>query len=173
MATKSRRETTKTAGAVNDGTVRATSGDEAGDAGSSPAGNSNTKDSTDRTDNVIGQNVLGDFRPADLLDIADLLAQQAIKQPLALGTAVLGFWGELAKILAGESTLAPERSDRRFADQAWRDNRIYSSLLQSYLALVQSAMRYAKNSGLDDRQAERAQFSAQVAMLWRSAYKIH
>ncbi|HEY8011792.1 MAG TPA: alpha/beta fold hydrolase [Rudaea sp.] len=109
-------------------------------------------------DNVLGQNVLGDFRPGDLFDTAGLLARQASQQPLALAKASLGFFGELGKLASGESSLAPEPGDRRFTDPAWQESKFHSGLLQSYLALRQSMTRYAKNSSLDERQAERAQF---------------
>jgi polyhydroxyalkanoate synthase len=109
-------------------------------------------------DNVLGQNVLGDFRPSDLLDTASLLTKQAAKQPLALAKASLGFLGELGKIGAGESRLAPEPGDRRFADPAWAESSLYSGLVQGYLALRQSMSRYAKQSSLDDKQGERAEF---------------
>ena len=40
--------------------------------------------------------------------------------------------GELARILAGRSVLAPAASDRRFADAAWSGNAGYQRLLQTY-----------------------------------------
>jgi hypothetical protein len=47
------------------------------------------------------------------------------------------------KLAAGESLLAPEAGDRRFADPTWRESAIYSGLLQSCLALrpVDGAIR--------------------------------
>jgi polyhydroxyalkanoate synthase len=117
------------------------------------------RESVERTaESVQGQNVMGDFRPSDLIGTAGVLARQAIKQPFALARATLGFWGELGKIAAGESRLAPEPGDRRFTDAAWRENPLYSTLLQSHLALRQSLTGYAQKSGLDRKQAERAQF---------------
>jgi len=117
------------------------------------------KDFIDRAvDNVLGQNVLGDFRPADLLGTAGTLTRQAVRRPLALVKASLGFLGELGKLAAGESQLKPESSDRRFNDAAWQESSLYAGLLQGYLALRQSMTRYARNASADERQAERAQF---------------
>jgi len=57
-----------------------------------------------------------------LFDTARVLTVQAIRQPFALAKASLGFLGELGKLAAGESKLAPEAGDRRFADPAWREH---------------------------------------------------
>jgi polyhydroxyalkanoate synthase len=113
----------------------------------------------DRTsDSVLGQNVIGGFRPSDLFGSAGALAAQAMKQPFALARASLGFFGELAKLAAGETPLSPEPGDKRFVDPAWRENAFYSSLLQTYLAWRRSLTHYAKTAGLDARESERAQF---------------
>lgn len=109
-------------------------------------------------DSVLGQNAVADFRPADLLDTARMLAAQAVRQPFALAKASLGFFGDLAKVAAGESRLTPEAGDRRFADPAWRDNAYYSGLLQTHLALRQSLARYATTAGLGEAETERALF---------------
>jgi polyhydroxyalkanoate synthase subunit PhaC len=116
-------------------------------------------ESVERTaESVQGQNVMGDFRPSDLIETAGVLARQAMIQPFALARASLGFLSELGKIAAGESGLAPEPGDRRFTDPAWRENPFYSALLKSHLALRQSLAGYAQKSGLDETQAGRAQF---------------
>lgn len=118
-----------------------------------------TKSSDDRSaENVQGQNSMGDFRPSDLLATAGVLAKQAMKRPFALAKAGLGFWGDIAKMVAGQSRLTPEAGDRRFNDPAWEANPLYSSMLQGYLALRKSMMHYAKTSGLNAREVERAQF---------------
>ena len=109
-------------------------------------------------ENVYGQYVLGDFRPGDLLDTARLLARRALLQPRAAANAGLGFLGELRKVAAGTSGLAPETGDRRFADEAWQRNAWLMRLLKAYLALCRSLKDYAKASGLDAKQSERAEF---------------
>ena len=117
------------------------------------------KEFADRAvDSVQGQNVFGDFRPADLFGTAADLARQTVKQPLVLLKSSLGFLGELGKLAAGESHLAPTPGDRRFLDPMWRENALYAGLLQSYLALRNSMTNYARNASLNPRQAERAQF---------------
>ncbi len=109
-------------------------------------------------DNVLGQYVLGDFRPGDLLDTAAMLARRALRQPAAVARAGLGFLGELRRIADGTSELAPESGDRRFTDKAWQDSGFHARLLKAYLALCRSLQDYAQRSGLDAKQAERAGF---------------
>ena len=111
-----------------------------------------SKDPIERTvDNVNGQNIMGDFRPSDLLDTAGSLAGWALTHPVELAKASLGFWGELGKIAAGQSRHSVDPGDRRFSDPAWKENSIYSGLLQGYLALRQSMAKYATDSNLDER----------------------
>jgi len=109
-------------------------------------------------DNVFGQYVLGDFRPSDLIDIAGTLARQAARQPRAVVDAGVGFAKGLAKVLRGQSERAPAAGDRRFADPAWKESRVYGGVLQGYLELCDALQRYARQSGLDPKQAERAEF---------------
>lgn len=109
-------------------------------------------------ENVFGQYVLGDFRPSDLIDTAGVLARQAARHPVAAFKAGHGFLAELRKVLIQQSDLAPEPGDRRFVDKAWQESRFYSGVLQGYLAMTRALRTYAQESGLDSRQAERAQF---------------
>ena len=111
-----------------------------------------SKDPIERTvDNVNGQNIMGDFRPSDLLDTAGALAGWALTHPVGLAKASLGFWGELGKIAAGQSRHSVDPGDRRFSDPAWKENSIYSGLLQGYLAWRHSIGNYATATNLDKR----------------------
>lgn len=109
-------------------------------------------------DNVFGQYVLGDFRPSDLIEAAGDMARQARRQPGAVLEAGRGFFRGLREVIAGESARAPDPSDRRFSDAAWKDSRFFSSVLQGYLELSDALQTYAKKSGLDPNQVERAEF---------------
>lgn len=117
-------------------------------------------DSEERTlDNVLGQQVMGDFRPSDLLGTATVLAGRALRRPTSVARAALGFLGELSLVAAGEPKLSPQKGDRRFTDPAWTEQPAYAALLQGYLALRRALDRYAVQAGGDDeRQAERIAF---------------
>lgn len=112
----------------------------------------------DNSENVFGQYVLGDFRPSDLIEVAGDLARQARRQPGAVINAGLGFFKGVRKVITGESTQAPDPSDRRFSDPAWKDSRVFSGVLQGYLELRDALQTYAKESGLNENQIERAEF---------------
>jgi polyhydroxyalkanoate synthase len=109
-------------------------------------------------DNVLGQQVMGDFRPSDLVDTAGTVVRGAIMQPGAVARSSLGFLAELGLLVAGEDHLEPEPGDRRFKDEAWSDSAVYSSVLQGYLALCRSLEHYAERASDDPRQSERIRF---------------
>jgi len=50
----------------------------------------------------------------------------------------------MKKVLSGTSDLAPEPGDKRFADPIWKENKLYSTMLQSYLALDSSLKNYGR-----------------------------
>lgn len=124
-----------------------------------PAGPQTHHDLTSAAvDSAFGQNVLNDFRPRDLLGSAGTLGWQAAKHPLAMWRSGAGLTRVLLQILMGTSALAPEAGDKRFADSAWKDSRLYGGLLQWYLAMSAAMKDYSSRVGLDDKEAERADF---------------
>ncbi len=70
----------------------------------------------------------------------------------------IAFLGELGRIAAGRSELAPDAKDRRFADPAWTERVAYRALLQSYIAWGESLRRLVDEIEMDRRDAERARF---------------
>jgi polyhydroxyalkanoate synthase subunit PhaC len=109
-------------------------------------------------DNVLGQQIMGDFRPSDLVDTAGTVVRGAIMQPGAVARSSLGFVSELGLLAAGEDHLEPAPGDRRFKDEAWSESAVYSRLLQTYLAFCQSLEHYAERASDDPRQSERVRF---------------
>ena len=65
---------------------------------------------------------------------------------------------DLAAIVAGKSTVAPDRRDRRFADEAWAKNPLLRRLVQSYLASGATAAQLVSDAGLGWRDAQRVEF---------------
>ncbi len=63
-----------------------------------------------------------------------------------------------ARILAGTSTLAPHRGDRRFTDVAWTENPLLKRLVQLYLAGSHTAEQLVADADLDARDRTRVQF---------------
>jgi polyhydroxyalkanoate synthase subunit PhaC len=79
------------------------------------------------------------------------------RRPGATGRRLSDLAGELARIGAGTSTLAPSRRDRRFTDPAWAENPLLRRLLQGYLAAAQTAGRLVADAGLGRRDQMRVQ----------------
>src|SRR5262245_24675542 len=88
---------------------------------------------------------------------AKFLAKLAA-DPVATGRE-LGRWAtELARIVTGDSDLAPSRRDRRFVDKAWMSNPILRRVVQSYLASAQAAAELVAVADLDWRDDRRVRF---------------
>ncbi len=74
---------------------------------------------------------------------------------------------DTVRILAGKSTRAPAKGDRRFADSAWSQNPAFRRLCQEYLSLCESVSHLVDDleSGRRSWQdAERARFVANILM---------
>src|SRR5262249_1639975 len=71
---------------------------------------------------TLAANPLVGVRGEDILDSAHLLLAQILRNPVAVAQQYLTFLGELGRIAAGASELAPDAKDRRFADPAWKES---------------------------------------------------
>ena len=65
---------------------------------------------------------------------------------------------EAGRILAGTSTVAPHRRDRRFTDIGWTENPLLRRLVQLYLASGRAAEELVAQAGLEQRDRRRVQF---------------
>lgn len=107
--------------------------------------------------------LVGDPGPFDPLELRTAIAD--LLRPESLAAEVPPAVAELVKVWGGTSEVPVPSSDRRFADPAWRDNRFYRRLGQSYRVCEQVV------SGLVDRTAdggwqrqERARLLADIAI---------
>jgi polyhydroxyalkanoate synthase subunit PhaC len=116
------------------------------------AGNPVDDQTTRAVESALGQNVIGDFLPSDMLGTANDLLLRAAQQPMALVKATLDFWVDLAKVLTGREKHEPEAGDRRFSDKAYADSPVYSALLQGYLAWRSALRNYADIAELNERE---------------------
>ena len=66
--------------------------------------------------------------------------------------------GELTRVAAGSSQVAPARRDRRFADPGWTGNPLLRRAMQAYLAGAQTAEGLVAEAGLDEKDSERIGF---------------
>ncbi len=105
------------------------------------------------------------MNPLVALDNSQLLAAggrlvvRSLLSPRVLGRALAGLGGELWQAATGTSTRAPEAGDRRFADPAFRDSRLYRRLMQGYLAWRHALHRLVDELDLDPKSRERGRFA--------------
>ncbi len=84
-------------------------------------------------------------------------ARRLLGQSVRLAPRGVSLAGELAKILAGSSTLEAGR-DKRFADPGWTDSGTRKRFLQAYLALSGSAREIFDELDLDWKDNEKLGF---------------
>jgi polyhydroxyalkanoate synthase len=85
-------------------------------------------------------------------------AAQLARRPKVTGGTVALLAMELRKIVSGDSAVAPQRRDRRFADPAWTENPLLRRAMQAYLASAQAAEGLLATAELDWRDSERVKF---------------
>lgn len=81
-----------------------------------------------------------------------------VSRPRTSAQRVRDLAGELARIGAGTSAVAPSRRDRRFADPGWVENPVLRRLVQGYLATEQTAAQLVGDAGLGSRDQQRVRF---------------
>jgi polyhydroxyalkanoate synthase len=80
------------------------------------------------------------------------------RHPRTTGRRFAELSRELAKAVAGTSTVAPSRRDRRFTDPGWTENPFLRRLVQGYLATGDTLRHLVADADLDWRDDERVRF---------------
>jgi hypothetical protein len=114
-------------------------------------------DSVDEMDD-LGHEIHSALKGRSLLDAAGHFLTKAIKQPDVFARHYGTFAKETLRILKGKSTLEPERGDKRFRDAVWKDNMIYHTVLQTYLAADQGINNWVEELDMDDADRRRSRF---------------
>jgi len=86
------------------------------------------------------------------------------RRPQTVGRRVVELGAEVRRILAGTSTVAPQRGDRRFTDEAWELNPLLKGLVQLYLAGGDTLEELVLDAELDPRDRRRVRFFLTNAM---------
>jgi polyhydroxyalkanoate synthase subunit PhaC len=74
---------------------------------------------------TLAANPLVGVRDQDIWESATKLLEQVTVHPALAAKHYLSYLGELGRITAGHSELAPDAKDKRFADPAWKDSAAY------------------------------------------------
>jgi polyhydroxyalkanoate synthase len=80
-------------------------------------------------------------------------------EPGVVVTGGLDAARQLLGVARGRNDLAPDPSDKRFADPAWANNPFYRRLLQAYLVERDALFRLVDEVGLDPKSRERARLA--------------
>jgi polyhydroxyalkanoate synthase len=107
---------------------------------------------------TLAANPLVGIREQEIFDSAGKLFEQAIINPALAAKHYLSYLGELGRIAAGGSELAPDARDKRFADPAWKDSVAYRTLVQNYLAWSGTLHRFVDEARMDRLDTERSRF---------------
>jgi polyhydroxyalkanoate synthase len=92
------------------------------------------------------------------MDAWGSIFEQATTHPRALLAAGGQLAAEIGSIWFGESAISLDEVDKRFRDDAWRENAVYRRIGQSYLAWSQALDTWLETSGLEGIERDRAQF---------------
>ena len=111
-------------------------------------------------DQTLAGNPLVSVRAADLASSAGCLLKAVAKSPLKAGAHLGGYLKELRGIVGGNSSIAPDPKDKRFADPAWQSNAFLRALLQSYLAGQSELTRFIDSTDLAPLEKSQARFVA-------------
>jgi polyhydroxyalkanoate synthase len=101
-------------------------------------------------DFTLAANPLVGIRDQEILDSASKLFERLASNPALAAKHYMSYLSELGRIAAGQSELAPDAKDKRFADQAWTNSVAYRTLAQNYLAWSGALQRFVDEAKMDE-----------------------
>jgi polyhydroxyalkanoate synthase subunit PhaC len=114
------------------------------------------------SENTLAANPLIGIQRSDIAAAARALLGLLRASPQRATLHFAHFLGELSRVIRGDSQLAPDPKDRRFADPAWQSNGLYRRELQTYLAMQKELSEFIERSPDSPRDKGRAQFFASL-----------
>jgi polyhydroxyalkanoate synthase len=113
---------------------------------------------------TLAANPLIGLSRRDVASAATSLLKVMTSAPASTTRHLGGYLKELGKVVKGESEVAPDPKDRRFADPAWKSNFLYRRLMQSYLTTHKDVSALIDHSTLEKKDKGRAQFFASLLL---------
>jgi polyhydroxyalkanoate synthase subunit PhaC len=107
---------------------------------------------------LLGPNPFVGFTGQDVFRVLRSIGEHAMAQPRVLIEQQAALVRELIGVLAGQSTRAPEPSDRRFQDPTWSASGLYRRWMQGYLAWRGSLHALVDTMELPPPETARAHF---------------
>src|SRR6201995_2052387 len=107
---------------------------------------------------TLAANPLVGIRDHELYDASFKLFEQVMSHPAVAAKHYMSYLGELGRIAAGGSELAPDAKDKRFSDAVWKDSVCWRALVQGYLAWSNALYGFVDDAKMEKLDAERARF---------------
>ncbi len=98
----------------------------------------------------------------DFVGAVGLLLRETASDPARTLRHMQAFGGDVAKIVTGQSELAPDPKDKRFLDPAWRFNPFFRAGAQYYMAVQKGMRGWLDELEFDALERDRANFIAQI-----------
>ncbi len=111
---------------------------------------------------ILGANPLIGFDMGEILGGLRRLAGLLVMRPEVVVKEELALLRELAAVIGGSSTVAPDPKDRRFNHDVWHKHGLYKRVMQGYLAWRQSLNNMLDQSAASGEDLERARFALQL-----------
>lgn len=112
--------------------------------------------------NTLALNPLVGWRAADMMQAANTVMKALATSPQNVTTQWMNFATEWGKIVTGQSEVAADPKDRRFADPAWKTSSLHKALMQSYMAWGNTVTNMVANSSLEGKDAARARLVTSI-----------
>jgi polyhydroxyalkanoate synthase subunit PhaC len=113
---------------------------------------------TEASQNTLAANPLIGLQPRDIASAAKSLLKAIALSRQPVTAHLKGYASELAGVIKGESTIAPDPKDRRFIDPAWQSNFLFRRLLQVHMVTQKGLAQVVEESKLDKKEKGRARF---------------
>src|SRR5262245_23631679 len=114
------------------------------------------------SENTLAINPLIGIQGRDMTAAAASFLKAVATAPVAVASQYAHYLKALSEVAWGTSQIAPDPKDRRFADAAWKDNAVYTRLMQAYLATHKELNSFVDNSRLDPKEKGKAHFFASL-----------
>lgn len=112
--------------------------------------------------NTLALNPLVGIRNEDLVKAAGTVMRAVASQPQLMAQQWMAFATEFGKIVTGQSEIAADPKDRRFADPAWKNSGVHKALMQSYMAWSNAVTDLVGKTDLPEKDAARARLLTSI-----------
>ena len=116
----------------------------------------------DAAKSTLALNPLVAMRSEDIMSAAGAVMRGLANQPQAVAQQWMSFATEFTRIMTGQSDVAADPKDRRFADPAWKTSGPHKALMQSYVAWGNAVTELVAKTDLAEKDAARARLVSSI-----------